>query len=503
MKGIKIDFNTWHRTETFRHFTNDINCVICLTADVDVTELVARCKQDGLRFFPGFMYVVARAVNDRQELRMGYDEDGDVTIWDVVHPSYIDFHAEDEGITRLVSHYSPSFDTFYRTVVEDMETHREERGFKIPYDCRNFFDVSSLPWLSYNYSNRVECKTPRGFYVPSVLPGPGYPFDLNVRRRRHPLYQIALKVEGAAGMQLEDGGGDAGGDGPGLEDGAHRLTLFRPTRQQDDLAGAHDAADAHGEGPARHGVFIGEILLVAGDGLIGEPDKVVFIMENIIGLVEADVPVGADAEQLQVGAVAGCEGVEAGQLRLGRGVALGDDEAALGHAHSIEKIFAHVVVVGVGVITGQPLIFVKVDDAGGRKIGLAGHVVLHQPLVDGQGSGPGGQPQQHIFFAGEGGGDVFGGAGGAVLIAGGDDQFQCESPFQGAPALRTQTLYDFSRVEDVPRVEHYFDLPHQPQRFGIHVPVQVGPLGPADAVLARHQAVQLVGPLVEPGENFL
>lgn len=149
MKGHKIDFDTWNRSGVFNHFIRDVKCVISLTADVDVTGLVAHCKQTGLRFFPCFMYAVAVIVNRHGEFRMGYDSDGDVVIWDRVHPSYVDFHQEDESITHLVSRFTPGLERFYHTVVKDMEENKEKRAFAIQYNCPNTFDVSCLPWIHY------------------------------------------------------------------------------------------------------------------------------------------------------------------------------------------------------------------------------------------------------------------------------------------------------------------------------------------------------------------
>ena len=170
MKGRKIDFNTWPRAGVFNHFVNDVKCLVSVTADVDVTCLVGLCKQKHLRFYPCFMYVVGTVVNRREEFRMGYDADGDVVVWDVVHPSHIDFHAEDEGITRLVSDFSPNFGLFYDTVTRDMETHKDRRGFEIAYDRRDTFDVSCLPWLYYK-SLDLTVFSPHAYLAPVITWG--------------------------------------------------------------------------------------------------------------------------------------------------------------------------------------------------------------------------------------------------------------------------------------------------------------------------------------------
>ena len=144
-----ININTWPRADAFQHFIQDVKCVISLTADVDVTELVSHCRQNKLRYFPCFMYAVVKAVNKRSQLRMGYDENGDVVIWDAVYPSYVDFHAEDESITRLISEFTPNFEQFYKTVTDDMAANHNKRWFEIKYTHRNTFDISCLPWIYY------------------------------------------------------------------------------------------------------------------------------------------------------------------------------------------------------------------------------------------------------------------------------------------------------------------------------------------------------------------
>ncbi|MDL2253895.1 chloramphenicol acetyltransferase [Ruminococcaceae bacterium OttesenSCG-928-I18] len=170
MKGTKIDFSVWPRTEVFQHFVTDVKCLISVTADVDVESMVAFCRQKQLRFFPSFMYVVSTVVNRRDEFRMGYDEVGDVVVWDVVHPSYIDFHEQDESITRLISIFSADFERFYTTVTQDMETHKNKRGFEVPYDCPNTFDVSCLPWLYYK-SLDLSVFSPHAYLAPVITWG--------------------------------------------------------------------------------------------------------------------------------------------------------------------------------------------------------------------------------------------------------------------------------------------------------------------------------------------
>lgn len=149
MKFEKINMETWNRKNVFNHFINDVRCVITLTAYMDVTNLVQGCKKADYRFYPTYIYLVSKIVNRHKEFRMGYDEFGDVGFRDIVSPSYVVFHPEDEAFTRLVSEYTTDFEVFYHQVINDMEQHKNERAFEVQYTDISTFDVSCLPWISY------------------------------------------------------------------------------------------------------------------------------------------------------------------------------------------------------------------------------------------------------------------------------------------------------------------------------------------------------------------
>lgn len=150
MKYQKISMEQWPRAVMFRHYINNLRCVISVTADVDVTDVLSFCKKSGQRFYPTFLYFVSKAVNSRSEFRMGYDCDGAPILWDSVSPSHIVFHPEDELFTRLITDYDPVYQTFYQRVLDDMKVHQDKRGLEILFQQKNTFDVSCLPWLHYN-----------------------------------------------------------------------------------------------------------------------------------------------------------------------------------------------------------------------------------------------------------------------------------------------------------------------------------------------------------------
>lgn len=149
MNFEKINMETWNRKSVFNHFIKDIKCVMCVTADVDVTDLVQHCKDANYRFYPVYIYLISKTVNQRKEFKMGYDKDGNVGFWDSISPSYIVFHNEDEAFTKLVTRFTTKFNLFYQRIIKDMERHNDKRAFEVKYTNLNTFDVSCLPWISY------------------------------------------------------------------------------------------------------------------------------------------------------------------------------------------------------------------------------------------------------------------------------------------------------------------------------------------------------------------
>lgn len=149
MNFHKLNMDTWERADIFRHFIDDMRCVMSMTADIDVTNLVKTVHERSLHFYPTMIWAVSAAVNCRQELRMGFDKDGNPGIWDFVSPYYAHFYPEDQRFVKLVTAYHPDFDTFYRQLMLDRERCRTLRGFELRDLPPNTFDLSCLPWIHY------------------------------------------------------------------------------------------------------------------------------------------------------------------------------------------------------------------------------------------------------------------------------------------------------------------------------------------------------------------
>ncbi len=148
MNYTKIDIESWDRRDLFKLYTTDLKIVMNMTVDVDITNMLAELKKNGLRFYPSMIWVVSKLMNARDEFKYHLTEDGELIKWDYVSPSYTDFNPETEKFNKFVTEYSPDFKTFYDRVVADCEKHKNETGF-LPGQPKNTFDISCLPWTTY------------------------------------------------------------------------------------------------------------------------------------------------------------------------------------------------------------------------------------------------------------------------------------------------------------------------------------------------------------------
>ena len=96
-----------------------------------------------------------RAVNQNQEFRMSFDENGVLGTWSHVIPSYTIFHDDDKTFSDVRSEYKEDFSDFYQTIKHDIETYKDVKGIKARQGRpANFCPISALPWLSFTGFNQ-------------------------------------------------------------------------------------------------------------------------------------------------------------------------------------------------------------------------------------------------------------------------------------------------------------------------------------------------------------
>lgn len=99
-----IDMNQWERAECYKHFSTIAKSTYSITVDVDITELFHYTREHNLRLFPTFTWVVTTAINKQEEFRMGFDEEGNLGIWDEIYPDYSVLDEKTKIMNSLCHH---------------------------------------------------------------------------------------------------------------------------------------------------------------------------------------------------------------------------------------------------------------------------------------------------------------------------------------------------------------------------------------------------------------
>lgn len=144
-----VDPDIWERGPVFRHFIDDLRCVMSMTVDLDVTRLLDNVHQQGLSLYPTMIWMVTKILNAHPEFRYGWDDQGRLILWDRIEPYYADFHPDRKSFVKLVTPFDPDLETFHRRFLEDRNRYAALDHFDQIGVPPNTFDVSCLPWVRY------------------------------------------------------------------------------------------------------------------------------------------------------------------------------------------------------------------------------------------------------------------------------------------------------------------------------------------------------------------
>lgn len=58
-----VELDTWERGAVFRHFIDDLRCVMSLTVDLEISRFLKRLSASGFRFYPAMIWAVSNVLN--------------------------------------------------------------------------------------------------------------------------------------------------------------------------------------------------------------------------------------------------------------------------------------------------------------------------------------------------------------------------------------------------------------------------------------------------------
>ena len=166
-----IEMNTWPMAQAFYYYTQMAPTTYTINVMMDVTTLRSTLKKKGYKFFPAYLYLVTRAIEKQQELRMAV-KDGVLGYWETLTPAYPQFHNDDKTTSLLWTEYDNCFQSFYHAYINDTQTYGDDHGILTTkgVPLPNAYIISCIPWFSFN-SFSLHNHGIKDYYVPSFEAG--------------------------------------------------------------------------------------------------------------------------------------------------------------------------------------------------------------------------------------------------------------------------------------------------------------------------------------------
>lgn len=143
-----INMEDYPRRDHFRYFRTLSNPFVSLTVPVDVTELAAACKAQGLSFYLAVIHAVANAANAVPPFRQRVRGER-IVQYETCITSHIELLEDDTYCYCNLRHDLPLTDYFAAAENARAAARRHATIEEDAADAESMFFVSTLPWLHY------------------------------------------------------------------------------------------------------------------------------------------------------------------------------------------------------------------------------------------------------------------------------------------------------------------------------------------------------------------
>ncbi len=143
----RIDLDTYPRREHFRHFCSMAYPYVGVTVDVDVTDLLALCRERGCSFYLMVLHAAALAADEVPEFRRRIDNGG-IVEYDECPTSHTELKPDGTYAYCTLRHHMPL--AAYLAQAESARTAAREGGsIEEEDEVQSMYFISTLPWLHY------------------------------------------------------------------------------------------------------------------------------------------------------------------------------------------------------------------------------------------------------------------------------------------------------------------------------------------------------------------
>ncbi len=145
----RLDRKNYARNEHIEHFTKYVDCSFNITMDIDITSIIRIKEKNAYKFYPMFIYKIAKAVNSIIEMKISKIDEDCIYYFDVVNPAYTVFNEKSKTFSSLWTEYNSDFSIFCKDYLSDVENRKPDEFLGKKEIVENVFSLSSLPWLEY------------------------------------------------------------------------------------------------------------------------------------------------------------------------------------------------------------------------------------------------------------------------------------------------------------------------------------------------------------------
>ena len=166
-----IDMNTWPMAQAFYYYTQIAPTSYTVNVNLDVTILRRTLKERDFKFFPAYLYLVTRAINKQEELKVGL-QNGTLGHWSSLVPAYPQFHDDDKTTSLLWTEYEDCFSNFHARYLRDTREYGNSHGILSAKGAppANTYIISCIPWFTFN-SFSLHNHGTKDYYFPSFEAG--------------------------------------------------------------------------------------------------------------------------------------------------------------------------------------------------------------------------------------------------------------------------------------------------------------------------------------------
>lgn len=167
-----IDMQTWPRRQMFHYFSAMAPTGYSITVEIDVTTFKKSLKEQSIKFFPAYIWLVTKTLNKQIEFKVAVVDDT-LGSWETLTPLYPCFHKDDKTMSLMWTEYHEDFNVFYENYLENQKAFGSNHGVLAQPHLlppANTYTVSCIPWVEFTHFS-LHSYSDKPYYFPTVEAG--------------------------------------------------------------------------------------------------------------------------------------------------------------------------------------------------------------------------------------------------------------------------------------------------------------------------------------------